>query len=324
MKSFTTKLFTVSVLVLAGFAISGRSAYALAPIAKGRVVVAETMAPLSGVWVQWHEDDGNYRYTQTDSKGEFSYTSWNDRDATDKNAEFTTRIDTNLDGVPDATLSSTNNRGYGCGQNPHDFTAVVPAGWNGTFTTQAGKLFSNGSYTYDVGDILYQAGSVISCVCDNTQVTGEIAPGAQFTLTTQATTDDPGKNKVDTLSYAVSNNGLKVSDSGPLPVEELDNGLYQGNWSYTLPEDAFGEYNIKVSFACSAKTLSMLGAENNGDSPLKKLFSMSAKKINTLSKSGYQLAQGEESLKLGTFGPDQKQPQVDITCTDVNFKLNSE
>jgi hypothetical protein len=135
MKLPIIKLFTI-IAVFAGYAfISGGNAYANAPIIDGDVLVKGTNAPVPGVWVKWIDSKGEIRYTQTNSQGKYSFPSWQDTSSQERTKEKSTKIDTNLDGVPDAAMvtdSSSGVAGFGCKESPHQFTIVIPKGQNYT------------------------------------------------------------------------------------------------------------------------------------------------------------------------------------------------
>ncbi|KKS97531.1 MAG: hypothetical protein UV73_C0008G0051 [Candidatus Gottesmanbacteria bacterium GW2011_GWA2_43_14] len=323
--SNTIKHITVAAGVFCLFFTAHTQVSALAPGVEGRVVVEDTGAPIPGVWVRWEDSWGNSRYVQTDSEGKFFYISWQDR-SVKRNVEFNTMVDTDLDGVEDSKLSSTNDRGYGCHQNPHSFTAVVPTGWQGSFTTVSGQLFSNVGFTYNVGDIYYQSAAVASeCICETTEMTGSIAAGSTVDFTTVAFASDPDLARVDNISYNVNKDGVEIFQSGLTPVAERDDGKFQSTWSYTFPEEnAQGSYNIKVNIGCLGKTAELMsppvGLLGSLARSISAVFSPRGK-LNPASVSNYQLAQSEESLKLGTFEPEQRNPDVNITCKKISFEL---
>lgn len=95
--------------------------------------------PVPGVWVKWEDSKGNVRYARTDSNGKYNFRSWQDAD---RNTEANTRIDTDFDGTADAWQADAGPAnggdragydGFGCRENPHKFTVIIPHGWRGNF-----------------------------------------------------------------------------------------------------------------------------------------------------------------------------------------------
>lgn len=91
----------MTLLFLSSPLVFSKPVYAWPPRVYGQVVTSSTNAPISGATVIWTRNDGGQRPMQADGNGNFSY------EPTD---------------------------GWGCGENPHVFTASVP-GENCSSTT---------------------------------------------------------------------------------------------------------------------------------------------------------------------------------------------
>lgn len=142
-----------------------------APNLNGYVLNREGSAPLK-VWVKWTDALDNIRYTLSDpANGGFYFESWqNLSDAQRDNYYNTWIVPDNPDIPPTSTpygsytwarQSSTNSvNAFGCGENPHVWTAVKPASWSsGSFTLQSGDIqdvFANDTSTLNIGTIWWQ------------------------------------------------------------------------------------------------------------------------------------------------------------------------
>jgi len=135
MKSLIIKFFIVVFFLLCFNTIVSSKAHAAAPDVSGSVLVKGTNAPVVGIWVKWTDDTGHIRYAKTNASGIYTFVSWG-KARTDaelvaeqkmRDKQHATWIDTNFDGVKDARMASTTYyKHFGCVQNPHQFTAVVP------------------------------------------------------------------------------------------------------------------------------------------------------------------------------------------------------
>lgn len=150
-------------------------AYAAAPDVEG-YVLTKTGNPVyhvgsdgsrHGVWVRWTDSSNDARLVQADPyTGRFLFPSWHLLTDAQRQAQFTNYVDSNLDGTADtpqayAVVAGVYNQldiGFGCGQNPHTFTAILPYGWGGSFST-LGNLtlinINNSTATVFVGSVNY-------------------------------------------------------------------------------------------------------------------------------------------------------------------------
>lgn len=137
-------------------------AYANAPAVNGRVVSADTNAPIAGVWVRWSDSATGVWYTRTDSSGYYRFPSWNVLWLTGVSQSYLTEnIDTNLDGSNDSVRAHLADPvtaplyNFGCGSNAHSYTVVKPASMQGTFTTVGPMNINNGNADLYIDDILF-------------------------------------------------------------------------------------------------------------------------------------------------------------------------
>lgn len=205
MKLFATNTLAFLVAIL-GLALFAAPVQANAPDVKGRVVFRDTGEPMPGVVIRWVDDNDNegdedgVRYTRTDADGWYYFPSFNGSVNRPSGAyESSTRIDTDGDGTEDAPVwkvyelySSGHAKGFGCGQNPHTFTALQPASPPGYFE-------NDGLITADL-----EEGEI-----DNGE-SEEILPTIHFVRTTP--------NCPPNLSYSCDASGNSATVSWSVPV----------------------------------------------------------------------------------------------------------
>ncbi|RJQ37337.1 carboxypeptidase regulatory-like domain-containing protein [Candidatus Microgenomates bacterium] len=194
MKLFITKsfLFSIAFVFLYLFVFTGNS-FADAPIVNGYVRNTVTNAAIPGVWVKWADSIGNVRYAQTNSAGFYSFPSWQTSYgygpggayqyyAVYDGSERTTPININLDGtvctsanidnvrcamkatIADANLGNPGG-GFGCDQQPNNFTVVLPYNFGGSFSalilTDAFNPINNAIASQDIPDLYYTPPQVV-------------------------------------------------------------------------------------------------------------------------------------------------------------------
>ncbi|PIR08703.1 hypothetical protein COV53_01635 [Candidatus Gottesmanbacteria bacterium CG11_big_fil_rev_8_21_14_0_20_37_11] len=174
MKSSTFKfsIFLSGVLVL--FLLLTNEVIATAPEVHGRVLRQDTNAPIPDVWVRWSDlepparsqNEHGVRFTKTNTNGEFTFCSWQ-KSATCADVASCNNnvmIDTDWNSSNESRLAQTSDgycsSGFGCSENSHKFTAVVPAGWLGLFTTVSGydlhiDQMNNVEQPVDIGIFYY-------------------------------------------------------------------------------------------------------------------------------------------------------------------------
>ena len=182
------RCLTIFLVAFLFFTLTGKNAHAWAPIMEGIVRVKETQAPIPGVWVKWHDLYGGERYEQTDPNGMYSFASWDPLTQEERQKEYDTMIDSDLDGVADVRKSSVSRNAYfGCASNPHTFSLIVPKFWTGN--TDNSRLvipevnFSNGIHSITVPPLEYSNPTVLPTPTVTPTVTITITPSPSPTPT---------------------------------------------------------------------------------------------------------------------------------------------
>ncbi len=159
MQSRTINIFLLSffVALLSGiFFLFPKQALANAPDLEGKILTAQTKAPVAGVWIKWIDGKGNFRYAQTDDNGNYIFPSWQNSTDQYRLSLYNTQIDTNLDGQTDTAASNNKTTvGFGCDENPHSFQIITPVEWNGTFSSLSNIQINNTGSTMELPDIIY-------------------------------------------------------------------------------------------------------------------------------------------------------------------------
>lgn len=184
MRKHVSKILSSSLIVLALYCASS---YVAKPVHAGAhprmygyVRNANTNAPIPNVWVRWRigqcgtvchcpgMNKTEEAYVLTDATGRFYFREMYAEWPTDINA-LGRMIDTNFDGTnddeqiprytgPDCYRAPGFGKvitwNFGCSENTHTFTAIVPNGWNGNFSTASNDM-NNIAGEVNVGTIYY-------------------------------------------------------------------------------------------------------------------------------------------------------------------------
>ena len=306
-------------------------------------VKTKTGVPIGGIAVKWEDSENNIRYTFTNPDGYFFYSSYSLLPREKREQMYQTMIDTDHDGVPESRECNVIPEGrekdvpdgFGCRQNPHKITAVMPKNWTGGFSAPPpfeaipGNKLNNSMAEAKVVDIIYDPNyrpppsvtatgtrppnitvtPASACNCENMTVSDNLRTGEQITITTRARSLFPDTTKVGYMIYRVFKNGVEIAKSKTIPASEIFNsyGRYETSWKYRLPQgkDSPGNYHISAQIVCAKKTASLIkpvSAQDYGLFP----------SVTVIAPSGVN------SLQLGTFHPIAS---LKLGCKDMYFTI---
>ena len=330
------------------------------------VVQTSTGAPIPGVWVKWKDSRNPYvnhpsqeRYVQADSSGNYIFPSWHLMTQEQREAEYNTMIDTNLDGTPEThKASDPYEHHFGCTTGPHTFSVIPPANWNYTGDQiQVGiPDFANarGSLSAPPIVVIPPVAPVptltpmpqVFCACDGVSVAGPIEGGGQITVSGKAmvTRANSATSKVNSMTYTVKKNGQTVSTSSPISIIQLagTNDSYQSTFPYTIPTAGAGEagstvrYTVDAAIQCGTKTpaTTTSGAQANTQGLvgfIRSLFGLSnapSSPTPTIAANNSQIQniqapEAARTLQFGTFSisTPTPTPYLNPQCSSVEFDV---
>ncbi len=182
----TSKTFVIFAVCLTLFALTSGDAYAAAPIMHGIVRVKETQAPIPGVWVKWTDGFRTEWYEQTNQEGVYSFPSWDPMTPAERQTEHDTLIDPDQDGTSDVHKASVATPArFGCAQNPHQFSLIVPKSWTGNAQDSTlvinNVTFMNGAHDFTLPPLEYSNPTVLPTATSTPTPT--VTPTVTITIT---------------------------------------------------------------------------------------------------------------------------------------------
>lgn len=252
-----------------------------APDLAGKVESLTGMG-VAGVWVKWTDRLGDVRYAQTDGNGNYFFKSWQRLAPQERHHERVTNVDVNGSGVKNTKIAFLKPGldsfdGFGCGQNPHNLTAIMPVTAFGAFKT----------VTLDVNNVpvtvtpppIQPEPSVTPgptatatptpanlfnesmCKCDGIDSSGPIMSNQDLTFTAYSKVEgaDTSVAKVTSMTFYLTRNNDILAKSDPIAptvIENLSTKVrYKASWTTKIPEpvDRSATYRVFTKIQCSKK-----------------------------------------------------------------------